>query len=92
MVHQFGSTEDYDLLGKITKNNNWSWKNMRPKIFVVCLNLPIFATHYLIYYLSLSTRKLCLLPMDMTRLGNTLQPIMAPKERFSSVFLAILKL
>jgi len=44
MVHQFGSTEDYDLLAKVTKNDNWSWKNIKPKIYVVCLNLSISAT------------------------------------------------
>ena len=49
MVHQFGSTEDYDLLAKITKSKNWSWKNIKPKIYVVCLNILYFDAYYLIW-------------------------------------------
>ncbi|KAF5325871.1 hypothetical protein D9611_000975 [Ephemerocybe angulata] len=33
MVHQFGSSEDYDKLAKDTGDSSWSWKNIRQYIF-----------------------------------------------------------
>jgi choline dehydrogenase len=35
MVHQVGSSEDYDKLARDTGDSSWSWKNIRKFIFVV---------------------------------------------------------
>ena len=44
MVHQYGSSEDYDKLAALTGDSGWSWNNMKQYITRVCLPGMVRAT------------------------------------------------
>jgi hypothetical protein len=44
MVHQYGSSEDYDKLAALTGDSGWSWNNMKQYITRVCLPDKVRAT------------------------------------------------
>ena len=39
MVHQYGSSEDYDKMAALTGDNGWSWSNMKNFIAGVSASL-----------------------------------------------------